>query len=355
MKLISYVAILSLSLLSLAACENAETLGDPNESAAPQDAGASLADSLCEGGVEDAELANTQEPSVTDPPSTAQPEERAIPKASLNLNLNLYQDNLTAWTKTRGSLDPEEEVVFYWHGHIFLDKDADPNGPAVSDFPGPIMRFEGFNIARFVPVADGIRMISREIAVYKNLQGEIIDCWYNGVLGTASPAAVPVVHVLNDPVNFTVSGGNPNVMGDKVVWTLEVMLAYPNPLSPATYPLFSAGNTYESSEMFNFYSTLEDINDPDQNSIPVTISWSRVGQLLPWMRAGKTQGKLIYHTYGEKVLDGFDGLPQHLKDYVMEHAPEYSHAPDYDTSPNTTSWRYFKKLIDSGEYDSSCQ
>ena len=60
-------------------------------------------------------------------------------------------------------------------------------------------------------------------------------------------------------------------------------------------------------------------------------------------------------TYGEKILDGFDGLPQHLQDYVMEHAPEYSHAPDYDTSPNTTSWRYFKQLIDSGEYDSSCQ
>ena len=354
MKLISSVTILTLLLLTLPSCESAETPVEPSNPVELTDAGSSIADGVSEAGG-DAGVETPESPSITEPTPAGQPEERATPKPSLNLNLDLYEDNLTAWTKTRGSLDPEEEVVFYWHGHIFLDKDADPDGPAVSDFPGPIMRFEGFNIARFVPVAGGVRMISREIALYKNLQGEIIDCWYNGVLGTDSPAAVPVVHVLNDPVNFTVSGGNPNVMGDKVVWTLEVMLAYPNPLSPATYPLFSASNTYESAEMFNFYSKLADINDPEQDSIPVTISWSRVGQLLPWMRAGKTQGKLIYHTYGEKILDGFDGLPQHLQDYVMEHAPEYSHAPDYDTSPNTTSWRYFKQLIDSGEYDSSCQ
>ena len=159
---------------------------------------------------------------------------------------------------------------------------------------------------------------------------------------------MPVVHVFNDPVNHTISGGTAYVFGDNVTWNIEI-ISVSIGAAVNQFSEYSAGNTYESSEMFNFYSKMSDLNDPELDSVPVTISWSRVGQFLPWMRAGQTPGKLIYHTNGQKLLGGFEELPQHLKDYVRENAPKYMTAPETDVSPNETSWRVFRKLLDAGE------
>ena len=49
--------------------------------------------------------------------------ETTPPVEPLNLNLNNAQDNLYAFTKMRGSLDPEQEVVFLT-GSIFLAEKA---------------------------------------------------------------------------------------------------------------------------------------------------------------------------------------------------------------------------------------
>ena len=187
-------------------------------------------------------------------------------------------------------------------------------------------------------------MISREVSVYKDLYGNIIDCWDNSVLKPETPQDVPVVHVWNDPVNFTISGGNGVKVGEQVVWTTEVFLNYPSPLPVESISGIFCGNTYQSSEIFKFFSQWEDLNDPTQNSVPVTLTWSRVGQYLPWMQMGQQPGKLVYHTHGFKVMDGFDGLPQALKDFVLERDPKFQFAPDTDVSPNETSWKVFKKF-----------
>lgn len=270
------------------------------------------------------------------------------------LDLDDPDDNLHGFLKSRGSLDPDEDVVFYWTGTIYLAQDVDPLAAPENDFPGPILRFEGFNIARFEPVADGVRMISREIALYQDLQGNVVDCWNNARLGTDDPGMVPVVHVQNDPVNWTLGGGEYEELGGRIVWKTEMQLAYPSPMSVAAYPEYSASNTYQSLEMFNFFAERADLEDPTLDSAPVTISWSRVGQLLPWMRPGQSTDKLVYHTHGAKLLGGYEELPAALRGWVEANAPEYATAPATDASPNITSWRWFKSLLDSGAYTPTC-
>ena len=195
----------------------------------------------------------------------------------------------------------------------------------------------------------------REMAVYKDLSGRILNCWNNRPLGLGQAEYVPVVHVFNDPVNHTITGGSANRLGDDVTWNLEVMLRYPSPLPIADYPENSASNTYQASELFNFYAKMSDLNDPDLDTVPVNISWTRVGQFLPWMKAGQTPGKLIYHTYGKKLLGGFDELPEDIKAYVLDVAPEYAQAPLTDESPNATSWKVFRRLVQTGQYQETCQ
>lgn len=299
------------------------------------------------------------EPNAAETPETTTPENLEPTEEPLReqifLDLDNDEDNLQAWLKTRGSLDPEQDVFFYWTGSIYLQQEAEPDASPVVDFPGPILEFEGFNVARFVPEGDGVRMISREMAVYKSTFGGILDCWSNSILDVENPAQVPVVHVANDPVNHTLYGADYDIWGDEVVFRTEIQLNTPSPLPIADYPDYSASNTYQSVELFNWYVSLQDLQDPNVQSAPVSISWSRQGQLLPWMKAGQSTDKLVYHTHGRKLLGGFEELPQHLKDYVLEHGPEYQTAPSLDLSPNMTSWRVFKKLVDSGEYTGECE
>lgn len=262
-----------------------------------------------------------------------------------------------AFAKTRGSLDPDEQVFYYWKGLIYDRKYADPLGAPQSDYGTPLMAFEGFNVARFEPVGGGVfDMVTREVSVYKSLSGEIIDCWNNAVLGPDAPARVPVVHVTNDPVNFQISGADVTEMGEMVVFPMEVILTYESPLPVEDYPEYSASNTYESSELFNFFTTKAALRDPANDSVPAHISWTRVGQYLPWMQVGQLEGHLVYHAQGRKLTNGWDDLPSDIRAWVEENAPEYQRAPDTQSwGSNMTSWRYFRQLIERGEYSDTCE
>lgn len=274
------------------------------------------------------------------------------------LDLTDPKDNTKAFIKMRGSLDETEEVVFYWHGYIYNKETADPFAtPETSYFSSPILEFEGFNIARFEKLNDTeYQMLSREITVYKNTFGTIIDCFDNNRIGVSPAQFVPVAHVKNDPVNFVVGESYYKELGDIIAWDMDLFLSYPSPLPVDEYPAYSAGNTYQSVEIFDFYSQRSDLEDPTQNSVPVHLTWVRHGQYLPWMQAGQKQGHLIYHAQGYKVPEGYEGLPEELKQWTEDHAPEYKHAPEYAINgPNVTSWRHMKSLLANGEYPSSCQ
>ena len=288
--------------------------------------------------------------------SETKPQEETI--VSEPLDLSVDADNVKAFIKMRGSLDENEEVVFYWHGYIYNQETIEPFGtPETSYYSSPILAFEGFNIARFEKINDTeYQMLSREITVYKNTWGSIIDCFDNFQINVDPPHYVPVAHVQNDPVNFVVGASNYKDLGDLIVWDMDLFLSYPSPLPVDDYPLYSASNTYQSTEIFDFYSYRSDLEDPNQNSVPVHLTWIRHGQYLPWMQAGQKQGHLVYHAQGYKVKGGYEGLPEGLKAWTEEHVPEYKHAPESAINgPNVTSWRYMKKLLDTGAYPSTCQ
>jgi hypothetical protein len=74
------------------------------------------------------------------------------------------------------------------------------------------------------------------------------------------------------------------------------------------------------------------------------VGWTRISDFLPWMRMGDRPGHLVYHCRGYKMKGGFEQLPEGIREYTRKHRPEFAHAPEAFTSPNMTSWRYFKQL-----------
>jgi len=247
-------------------------------------------------------------------------------------------DNIRQFLAIRATLTGEE-TVFWWTGNIY------------SVIPGErgqrLFQFEGFNIARAVPTEGGYHLLTREAAFYKDPQtGAILENWHNPM----NDQAVDVVHVWNDPVNQQFLENGPRgpfaVPSDDLhngytCFYFDVLLAYPSPLSRAEYPEHSQSDLYQGAELFQFFVNNADLATGGDD-IPAAISWTRLGPWLPWMRMGDQPGNVLYQCRGSKI-GPFTALPQHIQDYVMAQQPQFSQAPQTFTTPNETSWTYFKK------------
>jgi len=259
------------------------------------------------------------------------------------LDLEDPSDNFSCFMRTRGDT-AGEEVVFYWSGSIS------------SFVPGErgslLFRADGYNIGRLVQVDDGYELLTREVFVYRDpASGEILDSWPNPFTGEE----VEVVHVWNDPVNSYMPRSDGdwefrmpyNLLDDgRICWNLDILLTYPSPLPVDSYPEFSASDIYQGAELFHFFVSFEDLENSELTSVPCQISWTRFGQWLPWMKMGQRPGYLIYHCSGSKLEGGYDALPEDIRELVEENHPEYTRAPEEWTSPNSTSWTYFRQLLE---------
>ncbi len=256
------------------------------------------------------------------------------------LNLEDTNDNMTAYLKARGSLDSTEEVVFYDEGLIYA---LQPEQPIKLLF-----KFQMYNIARFIPNDSGVTQLTREMLVYEDAKtGAILQNWYNPF----TKDSVEVFHVWNDPVNVLLKKGRFTLdyiqMGDgRLCFNIDLPLFYPSALKKNDWPESSRSDMYQAMEMFQFFVNEKDLHNAKIKNAVCDISWTRISDFLPWMKMADKPGYLVFSSRGWKLKSGWNGLPQQVKDIVMVEHPEYQHAPNTFTSPNMTSWKYYKKMMD---------
>jgi hypothetical protein len=270
------------------------------------------------------------------------PKKKPVAVVANPMQLDSSRDNLTAYMKMRASLDEKQESVFYATGSIYS---------FVPDERQKLLfNFEMYNIARIEKMAgdSGYRLITREMLVYKDPKTDsILTQWKN----PWTNEIVEVIPVWNDPVNQRFYAKNWMVpyqrLGDgRINFYNDVPLFYPSPLKKADYPDNSRSDNYQGGEFFNFFCAEGDLNNAAFNSVNADISWTRFSDFLPWMRMAAKPGNLFYQSRGWKVKNGFAGLPKHIQEFVLKNKPEYATAPASYVSPNMTSWKYFKKVMD---------
>ncbi len=272
------------------------------------------------------------------------PQESNPTKSStLGLDLDSPEDNLTAFVKVRGSLTEGEEVIYYANGTIYAFVDGERDKP--------ILGYEMYNIGKVLKAEGGYDLLTNEVLLYTDLKtGEVLETFNNPYTNKENK----VLHVWNSPVNqeFRMQGKygewgiNHNKYGkDRICMNADVFLAYPSPLKVADYPENSQSDLYEAVELFQFFFSESELNDASKPSTEVDISWTRIGPWLPWMEMGQRPGKLVYQGAGYKLSENdYDEMPAALRNYVMANKPEYRHAPTEYSSPNETSWTYYKKM-----------
>ncbi len=251
-----------------------------------------------------------------------------------------FSTDMRAFVKTRAALDGSDVVTRF-------------SGEVLAMMPGGRWHFlfglDGYNVARAVEADDGYDLLTREAVFYLEPRTrEVLRTWDNPFTGET----VDVIHIWNDPVNQRWRPTGPRgpwrvptrEMGDDVLFTLEVPLAYPSPLPRAQFPDNSQDDLYSAVEMFGFSTTRTELLD-DTPSARAQVSWSRIAPWLPFMRMADRPGALVYHAVGAKLVGGYDELPDWMRAEVEAHDATFARAPETFTEPNETSWTYFRKLV----------
>ncbi len=275
----------------------------------------------------------------------------AVPAAQA-FDLNTPEGQVRAFRRMQCSEIDEKPITYGWRGKAFSRVEGEADRV--------LFKVEGMNIRHCVTVNDpekgkGFRLITREILLYLDPEtGEVLRTWKNPWTGKMNQ----VLHVANDPVNnrepvfpgfsmpYQISGNN---------WwvTSTVPLFYSNPLGGDYQPYI--GGTYHATEMFNFFGDVESLTSDKTDSAEVAVGWARMSNWLPWMEMGSRQGLIYMHTAGRK-LSSYDELPAVIKDEIAKNYPKYQTPPPADDNRrNETSWTYFKKMVESGEFKGSSE
>lgn len=259
------------------------------------------------------------------------------------------EDALTAARKFLCSTRDGEPMVYQW------------TGKAYSRVPGErdrhLFNLEGMSVRACVSVTDpqrgtGYRLVTRELMLYLDPKtGETLRTWTNPWSGQG----VEVLHVANDPVNQRpafpkAADGTPyafpaRIDEDKVLWSVEVPLLYPNPLAGEYQD--AVGNQYHAIEIFDFVADKTRVLDPKSRTADASIAWVRIAPWLPWMNMGARPGQMVFNALGHEV-SGVDALPAVLRREIAERYPAYATPPPGDDArPNATSWTEYKKWIEA--------
>ncbi|MEM7728882.1 MAG: DUF1838 family protein [Pseudomonadota bacterium] len=267
------------------------------------------------------------------------------------IDLDSPEGALMAARKVQCSLIDEKPVTYYWFGKAYSRRTGERDRN--------LFDVEGMNIRQCGTVNDadrgfGYKLVSREILLYLDPDtGEVLKTWTN----PWTDEEVEVMHVANDPVNFTsyVTGrdGNPitfsgDVLGDRFQMNSTFPLWYSNPLA-SDYQA-EIGGTYHATEMFNFLGRTDELTDTSEDTTDVAVGWARMSDWLPWMRMNGRDGLIYMHTAGRKLAD-FDDLSDRMKSEIAMHYPEYTAPPPVsDPRSNVTSWKYYK-AVKEGEVE----
>ncbi|MDH3977237.1 MAG: DUF1838 domain-containing protein [Gammaproteobacteria bacterium] len=269
--------------------------------------------------------------------------------------------NRDTWARIQGDLNPENERFSYAAGDVM--------GVVEGEKLKPLCGFETFLATRLVPQEDGtIRRWNKEVIFYTDLNPDpgsrrMIDTWHNPY----TDEEVEVVHVANDPFNYTISewlilapedfptDGSPpkprkfpllfpwRKSGNKLALQTDMHLQYPNALQPDKWPRESSGKMARVSEIFRYWVDIDDVENPELTAVPYAGTWARITPWLPWMLMGQAPGHCQYMgiMIGGSTLEEI--CPQHVIDFAKERYPHMLSAPTEEYGPSISSLEYYAR------------
>ena len=284
----------------------------------------------------------------------------AIIPFETKIDFNNPRWNRDAWARMQADMNSDNERIGQCAGQIIAVRP----GEALKPFLG----FQVFLATRLLPLPDGnIRRVNKEVIFYTSLSrkgepGEIIDEFKNPFTGETNK----VVHVFNDPFNYTISdflilkpedfpGSEKKepvkfpllfpwqeLDDETLVLSTDMHLNYPNPLQPDKWKKESSGPKAQVTEMMRYFVKKKDLENPNLTAVPYVGTWHRITPWLPWMHMGQTPGHCMYAST-MTAFSTIDKLPKHVVDFAKKHKPDILKAPTEDYGPSHSSLEHYAR------------
>lgn len=249
---------------------------------------------------------------------------------------NYTKDKLRIYGRARGA--PKGQAGIWWYtGKLWGKRNADA---AVEFF-----RVDGLSYNRMVMNDDGTltqKMI--EVGFWNDpVTGKPADEWINPLNGlTCAPkhykssqdflfAADSNVQRAPDAPPVQMFKGyipDPVVQGD-TLWISEdliVKAAPPPPKTPLTDPLMDVGPVVTATSLVTYMVKTKDVDAPESQWMPATMSFQTMGGWYPWMRMGQEAGGIMFQLMGKKLRRA-DEMPLALQTLINERHPGFLDNP----------------------------
>lgn len=241
------------------------------------------------------------------------------------------------------------EAVFWFAGKVYshISGEADR----------VLFAVEGMLIRSTVSIADPVRgqgfaRVGREMMLYKDVAtGAVLHHWDNPFTGVRND----VVQVANDHVNARYyergADGLPFAIPVRVGgghWQMaqQIPIRRANPLG-AGYDS-EIGAAYHAVELFSFSGAESDVADQALTSLPVSVTWSRLSDWLPFMEMGGRAGRIYAHVTGHKLQEG-GVLPDAFAHIIDREYPAFRQPPpSNDAAVMDTSWTEYRRIKETG-------
>jgi hypothetical protein len=309
----------------------------------------------------------------TDPPLASRRSALGLGAASLALATTAGSTAAATAKPARIPIQLDDPI---WNRETAARMQADTNGEQVYGHctgvvtgvrPGeavrPLLNFEVFSTIRVLRQKDGnYQRMTKETILYTDPKtGAVLETWDNPYTGER----VKVVEVHNDPYNWVIAstvqppampgvvnagqavpGGKPYLLHWETLGPDTLVLVedghgyYPNRLDPAKWPRESSGPMIQSSELFRWFVSRRDLEDPAKTFVPANGSWVRVQPWLPWMLMGTAPGHVMYDGVFRAELTP-DYIPPQVMAHIKKYYPDYLTAPTKWYGPNYSSLEHY--------------
>jgi hypothetical protein len=199
----------------------------------------------------------------------------------------------------------------------------------------PLTTMWNYTVTKWRPVSETqFQMNHYESGIYTEFgTDKVIDHWENPVTGEKREVwpfiGGPIPGLLGPdgmetgedatvkPVSFGI-----HVAGGHVHLPTRSSFKFPNPFSPDEWPKEAAGPMYFWDSFSTRSARVEDVLNPDLDSVPSILNFQNLVSWHPWFGMGDRGGRSFGQAYGNKLTGGFETLPEFLQAAVKKQTPE---------------------------------
>ncbi len=199
----------------------------------------------------------------------------------------------------------------------------------------PWMTLWNYTVTRWEPISDRqFSMAHYESGIYTKFNTEeVLDVWENPVTGDKREVwpflSGPIKGVLGpdgletgEEATVKPKGMGIHIIGEQIYLPSQSAFSFPNPFGADKWPKESAGPMYFWDSFSTKSALLKDVANPELHSVPSSHQFQNLVSWHPWLGMGGHEGKTFGQAFGNKLMGGFEEIPEFLQQAIKKQTPE---------------------------------